>query len=163
MHLENYANDGLRTLVIAYKDIKESEYKSWKVQYDDAQLDLRHKESRLAEINDIIESGLILIGATAIEDKLQTGVCETIKFMKEAGIKTWILTGDKLETAINIGFSCGLFTEEILRIYITARKTLDIKQELIKGLKTIKINDVRFGLVVTGPVSYTHLTLPTKA
>lgn len=51
---------------------------------------------------------MFLLGATAIEDKLQENVGKTIAFMKKAGIKVWVLTGDKIETAINIGYSCEL-------------------------------------------------------
>lgn len=55
-----------------------------------------------------------LIGATAIEDKLQDQVADTIQFMKRAGIKVWVLTGDKIETAINIGFSAGLLDNSMV-------------------------------------------------
>lgn len=55
-----------------------------------------------------IENEFNLIGSTAIEDKLQDEVADTIQFIKDAGIKVWVLTGDKIETAINIGFSCSL-------------------------------------------------------
>jgi len=55
-----------------------------------------------------------LIGSTAIEDKLQDEVADTIKSLKESGIKIWVLTGDKIETAINIGYSCKLLTNEML-------------------------------------------------
>jgi P-type E1-E2 ATPase len=56
-------------------------------------------------VNELIERDLELVGSTAIEDKLQDGVPETIKYIRDAGIKVWVLTGDKVETAINIGFS----------------------------------------------------------
>jgi magnesium-transporting ATPase (P-type) len=61
----------------------------------------------------------LLIGSTAIEDKLQDGVGDTIQFMKDAGIKVWVLTGDKVETAINIGFSCKLLSTDVHRLMIT--------------------------------------------
>jgi len=57
-------------------------------------------------LQDEIEHDCDLAGATAIEDKLQDEVGDTIKYLKQAGIKVWVLTGDKVETAINIGFSC---------------------------------------------------------
>lgn len=63
-------------------------------------------------MSDEIEQNFTLIGSTAIEDKLQDEVEDTIKSLKSAGIKIWVLTGDKIETAINIGFSCGLLTNE---------------------------------------------------
>ena len=55
-----------------------------------------------------VETDLELVGSTAIEDKLQEDVKDTIEGFKETGIKVWVLTGDKVETAINIGYSCGL-------------------------------------------------------
>ncbi len=61
---------------------------------------------------------MIVLGATAIEDKLQTGVPETIVMLKKAGIKVWVLTGDKIETAVNIGYSCKLLTEDTMLIYL---------------------------------------------
>jgi len=59
-----------------------------------------------------------LVGSTAIEDKLQEGVSETIQFMKDAGIKVWVLTGDKVETATNIGYSSGLLDNEMEKFNI---------------------------------------------
>ena len=61
----------------------------------------------------MIEVNLELIGATAIEDKLQDQVADSIQFMKKAGIKVWVLTGDKIETAMNIGVSAGLLDQEM--------------------------------------------------
>lgn len=149
-HLEEYAKEGLRTLVIAYKELKDSEYKLWKIQYEDALLDLEHKDERLAELEDTLENQLILMGATAIEDKLQEGVPDTIDFLKSAGVKVWILTGDKIETAINIGFSCGLLNDEIIRITVQSHKTLDIKNEIRRGLDTLNIENVKFALIIAG-------------
>jgi phospholipid-transporting ATPase len=56
---------------------------------------------------------MFLLGATAIEDKLQEGVPDTIHTLQLAGIKVWVLTGDRQETAINIGMSCRLITESM--------------------------------------------------
>ena len=71
------------------------------------------REEKVAEVDGLIENDLELIGSTAIEDKLQDEVPETIEFMKEAGIKLWVLTGDKIETAINIGYSAKLLDDDI--------------------------------------------------
>ncbi len=65
------------------------------------------------ESSERIERDLLLIGSTAIEDRLQDGVPETIAKLAQAGIKIWVLTGDKVETAINIGRSCNLLTPEM--------------------------------------------------
>jgi len=64
---------------------------------------------------------LDLVGATAIEDKLQDEVGETISYLKEAGIKVWVLTGDKVETAINIGFSCKLLTPQLKQLILDGK------------------------------------------
>ena len=71
------------------------------------------RAGRVAEAAAMVETNLTVLGATAIEDKLQAGVPETIASLARAGIKTWVLTGDKVETAINIGYSCKLLTEEM--------------------------------------------------
>lgn len=85
-------------------------YTSWNEEYQAALVSSVNREDNVSKIAEKIEHELILIGSTAIEDKLQDEVSETIKFLKEAGIKVWVLTGDKIETAINIGISCELLT-----------------------------------------------------
>ena len=70
------------------------------------------KEEHIERCAEELEQNFELIGSTAIEDKLQDDVAETISFIKEAGVKLWVLTGDKVETAINIGFSCQLLDKE---------------------------------------------------
>ena len=149
-HLEKYATEGLRTLIIGYKEIKDSEFKAWKSLYDDAHLDLRLKDQKMAELEDQLENSFILLGATAIEDKLQPNVPNTIEFIKQIGIKLWVLTGDKIETAINISFSCGLLTDEVIRIPIQSHKTNQIKQEMLKALETLTLDSMKFALVISG-------------
>ena len=103
-----------------------------------------------------IERGLLLIGATAIEDKLQDEVGPTIAFMKSAGIKVCVLTGDKIETAINIGFSCNLLNKDLKRLIVDGkdrRSVLDsitkangkVTKRRAKGYKNLKL-----ALVVSG-------------
>jgi P-type E1-E2 ATPase len=74
----------------------------------------------------LIEKDFELIGATAIEDKLQEDVADTISFLKAAGIKVWVLTGDKVETAINIGLSCALIVPDMETFIIDGKSTKDI-------------------------------------
>jgi len=80
---------------------------------------VNNREEEVAKVNDLMEIDLELIGSTAIEDKLQDGVPATIKYMRRAGIKVWVLTGDKIETAINIGYSSGLLDTNMEQILIT--------------------------------------------
>ena len=81
---------------------------------------------------------MILIGSTAIEDRLQDEVADTIQFAKSAGIKVWVLTGDKIETAIMIGLSAGLLDIESKMDMFKTEQVL--KNELLKELKKIHLD-----------------------
>jgi len=109
-HLEMFAREGLRTLCIAQKALDEEEYNIWNQEHDLAAAAIIDREDKLETVSDAIERDLNLIGGTAIEDRLQDGVPDTISLLADAGIKLWVLTGDKVETAINIGFSCNLLS-----------------------------------------------------
>ncbi|QLL34931.1 hypothetical protein HG536_0H03060 [Torulaspora globosa] len=113
LHLEEYATEGLRTLCIAQRELSWAEYSEWNERYDIAAAALSDREQQLDEVADSIERELVLLGGTAIEDRLQDGVPDSIALLGEAGIKLWVLTGDKVETAINIGFSCNLLNNEM--------------------------------------------------
>ena len=108
-HLREFASEGLRTLCLAWRRISAEEYAEWSAVQEEAANSIGGREEALARAAEQIEQGLELIGATAIEDKLQDGVPETIETLAVAGIKIWMLTGDKQETAINIAYSCRLF------------------------------------------------------
>lgn len=112
-HLEMFAREGLRTLCIAQKEISEEEYQEWNKDYDIAANAVAGREEKLEEVSDRIENQLWLLGGTAIEDRLQDGVPDSISLLGKAGIKLWVLTGDKVETAINIGFSCNLLDNDM--------------------------------------------------
>ncbi|KAF7217704.1 phospholipid-transporting ATPase IC [Nothobranchius furzeri] len=111
--LDMFANETLRTLCLCYKDISASEYESWSRKHKDAQLTMVDRDAALDRVYEEIETNLMLIGATAIEDKLQDGVPETIAKLAKADIRIWVLTGDKKETAENIGYSCSLLTDDM--------------------------------------------------
>lgn len=112
-HLEMFAREGLRTLCVAERILTEDEYVDWSRKHDIAAAALTDREEKLEEVASAIEQELMLLGGTAIEDRLQDGVPDTISLLAEAGIKLWVLTGDKVETAINIGFSCNLLTNDM--------------------------------------------------
>uniref|UniRef100_A0A8D0CE00 Phospholipid-transporting ATPase n=1 Tax=Salvator merianae TaxID=96440 RepID=A0A8D0CE00_SALMN len=117
-HLEYFATEGLRTLCIAYADLSENTYKDWLNIYNEASTNLKDRTQKLEECYEIIEKDLLLLGATAIEDRLQAGVPETISTLMKAEIKIWVLTGDKQETALNIGYSCRLVSQSMSLILI---------------------------------------------
>ena len=104
---------GLRTLCIASADIESHVYEEWNKIFYEASTALVNREKKVSDAAELIEKDLILLGATAIEDKLQDDVPESIAKLSQANIKIWILTGDKQETAINIGFSCKLLTRHL--------------------------------------------------
>ncbi|ESK96526.1 phospholipid-translocating atpase [Moniliophthora roreri MCA 2997] len=111
-HLSDFANEGLRTLTLAYKVIPDDEYEAWAERYHDASVAMDDRETKIEVVSEEIEKDLRLLGATAIEDKLQDGVPEAIADLKRAGIKIWVATGDKLETAIAIGRSTNLVSPD---------------------------------------------------
>ncbi|KAI8095529.1 hypothetical protein BDF21DRAFT_406112 [Thamnidium elegans] len=112
-HLEEFASEGLRTLCYAMREIPVQEYQSWSTVYEAASTTLANRSEELDKAAEMIEKDMILLGATAIEDKLQDGVPDTIHTLQQANIKVWVLTGDRQETAINIGYSCKLLTEDM--------------------------------------------------
>lgn len=117
-HLEMFAREGLRTLCIAERILPEAEYLEWRNEHDKAATALQDREEKLEEVASKIEQELSLLGGTAIEDRLQDGVPDTIALLGQAGIKLWVLTGDKVETAINIGFSCNLLNNDMELIHV---------------------------------------------
>ncbi|KAG7509662.1 putative phospholipid-transporting ATPase VD [Solea senegalensis] len=107
-HLDSYAREGLRTLCIAKKVLEEEEYEVWLRRHVLAESSIDHREELLLESAERLETNLTLLGTTGIVDRLQEEVPETIEALQRAGIKVWILTGDKQETAINIAYACKL-------------------------------------------------------
>ncbi|KAH6856207.1 hypothetical protein B0I37DRAFT_402798 [Chaetomium sp. MPI-CAGE-AT-0009] len=106
--IDDFATEGLRTLLFAHRFLSEEEYNSWKKLYRDAETSLVDRQDRIEAAGEVIEQSLDLIGASGIEDQLQSGVAETIDRLRRANIKIWMLTGDKRETAINIAHSARI-------------------------------------------------------
>uniref|UniRef100_A0A4W3IKA7 Phospholipid-transporting ATPase n=1 Tax=Callorhinchus milii TaxID=7868 RepID=A0A4W3IKA7_CALMI len=152
-HLEMFATEGLRTLCFAVADISEREYKNWSAIYQTAATSIQHRILKLEECYELIEKNLQLLGATAIEDRLQDQVPETIETLFKADIKIWIITGDKQETAINIGYSCKLLTKN-MGLMILNEHSLDATREKLSfhcnnlGDALRKEND--FALIIDG-------------
>lgn len=138
-HLEEYASEGLRTLCLAMREIPEPEYQEWWQVFDKAQTTVSgNRAEELDKAAEIIERDFYLLGATAIEDRLQDGVPETIHTLQEAGIKVWVLTGDRQETAINIGMSCKLISEDMTLLIINEENASATKDNIHKKLDAIR-------------------------
>ncbi|KAH6588459.1 hypothetical protein BASA61_005914 [Batrachochytrium salamandrivorans] len=133
-HLAAYANDGLRTLCLSFRVVPEDEYQEWAEKYVAAQANVINREEECGMVAELIERDLTLMGATAIEDKLQDGVPECISTLSKAGIKIWVLTGDKMETAINIGFACNLLKRSMILIVIKSKSVDDTIMQVKEAL-----------------------------
>ncbi|KAI5077468.1 hypothetical protein GOP47_0007292 [Adiantum capillus-veneris] len=166
-HLDEYAKTGLRTLVIAFKDLSEADYYEWESQFSNASTALgNNRVVLLRKVAESLERDLILLGATGVEDKLQDGVPETIAALRAAGMKVWVLTGDKQETAISIGFACNLLTHDMEQIIINAntasacRDAIFRAKEGIQNLKAISVqrcNGKHFESPQSSPLSSTAM------
>ncbi|RVE54299.1 hypothetical protein evm_001126 [Chilo suppressalis] len=139
-HLNKFAGEGLRTLALAWRPLDERGFAEWKHRHQRAALALHDRDEQLDAIYEEIETDLQLMGVTAIEDKLQDGVPETIANLSMAGIKIWVLTGDKQETAINIGYSCQLLTDDMAEVFVIDGVSHDdVDRQLAKCRDSIRV------------------------
>ncbi|KAK3533381.1 hypothetical protein QTP70_019327 [Hemibagrus guttatus] len=146
------ATKGLRTLVVAYRLFSAEEYKEVERRIYEARTALQQREERLSEAFNFIENDLQVLGATGVEDKLQEKVQETIEALRLAGIKVWVLTGDKHETAVSVSLSCGHFhrTMNILEL-VQQKSDHECAEQLRRLARRIKEDHViQHGLVVDG-------------
>ncbi|GAA5813849.1 hypothetical protein MFLAVUS_007336 [Mucor flavus] len=151
--LEEFANEGLRTLCLSYRFISPEEYKPWNKKFQEAASSIHQREERLDAVSEEIEQNMLLMGGTAIEDRLQEGVPETIAELAKSGIKLWVLTGDKTETAINIGFSCNLLTIEMELLVLSASNredTAKLLEDTLERLVAEKDEGKKYALVIDG-------------
>ncbi|KAF9422062.1 hypothetical protein BGZ76_003825, partial [Entomortierella beljakovae] len=141
--IESFSNMGLRTLTLAQRVLDQETYDAWSAKYAEAGKALDDRAKKVDQVAEEIERDLTLIGATAIEDKLQDGVPDSIAALREAGIKVWVLTGDKLETAINIGFASRLL-EKNMQLEIVKMGRNESAESVLKRFKVL-VEDVLSG------------------
>ncbi|XP_020534040.1 phospholipid-transporting ATPase 6 isoform X2 [Jatropha curcas] len=142
-HLNEYGEAGLRTLALAYKKLDEAEYTAWNNEFVKAKTSIgADRDVMLERVADVMERELILVGATAVEDKLQKGVPQCIDKLAQAGLKIWVLTGDKMETAINIGYACSLLRQGMKQICITVTNSDTIAQDSKQAAKDNVLNQI---------------------
>ncbi|KAM5579459.1 putative phospholipid-transporting ATPase 4 [Rosa sericea] len=142
-HLNEYGEAGLRTLALAYKKLEEAEYSAWNNEFQKAKASIgADREVMLERVAEKMEKDLIMVGATAVEDKLQKGVPQCIDNLAQAGLKIWVLTGDKMETAINIGFSCSLLRQGMKQICISTANLDTLGQDGKEAVKDNILNQI---------------------
>ncbi|XP_028932410.1 phospholipid-transporting ATPase VD [Ornithorhynchus anatinus] len=132
-HLDDYARRGLRTLCLAKKVLSDAEYAQWLERHSVAETSIEEREQLLLESAVRLEKGLTLLGATGIEDRLQEGVPETIEALRRAGIRIWMLTGDKQETAMNIAYACRLLERDD-RVFVLSTQSSDACALLLSSI-----------------------------
>ncbi|KAJ7489061.1 phospholipid-transporting ATPase 1 [Mycena latifolia] len=135
--MEAFANNGLRTLCVAWRVLSQDEYARWGRVYDEATNRVEGRDEAIEAACEEVERGLTILGATALEDKLQEGVPEAIETLHRAGIKLWILTGDKLQTAIEIGYSCNLLKADMDLMILSADSQQQARSQIEAGLNKI--------------------------
>lgn len=147
-HMKEYGEAGLRTLALGYSILDEESYLEWQNRWINAKQCIMNSDEQIQTLEMLaeeIEKNIILVGATAIEDKLQVGVPQTIHNLANAGIKIWVLTGDKMETAINIGYACNLLHHNMSKHVIRLEDNSTLHAEALKGGKSV--NEVRASFV----------------
>ncbi|KAG0258279.1 hypothetical protein BG011_003393 [Mortierella polycephala] len=137
--IEAFSNMGLRTLTLAQRVLDQETYDAWTAKYAEAGKALDDRAKKMDQVAEEIEKDLTLLGATAIEDKLQEGVPDSIAALREGGIKVWVLTGDKLETAINIGFASRLL-EKDMKLEIMKMGRNEKPEQILKRFKVLVDN-----------------------
>ena len=126
-HAENLATKGLRTLVLSQKLISQEEFDIWNKEYEEAKASMEDRQKKIAEVVSKLENNMDFLCVTGVEDLLQDDVAKTIDNLRNAGMKVWMLTGDKVETATCISISAGLKAKTHL---IYTIKNDDIKEEV---------------------------------
>lgn len=152
IHVDEFALKGLRTLCIAYRQFTAEEYEDVNRRLFEARTALQRREEKLAGVFQYIEKDLVLLGATAVEDRLQDKVRETIEALRMAGIKVWVLTGDKHETAVSVSLSCGHFHRTMNILELINQKSDSGCAEQLRQLARRITEDhvIQHGLVVDG-------------
>lgn len=156
-HINDFASEGLRTLLYGHRFLDEKEYRGWKKIYNDATTSLVNRQELIEKAGEMIEQQLELGGATAIEDKLQNGVPETIERLRRANIRMWMLTGDKRETAINIGHSCRLI-KDYSSVSVLDAEAGDVEQNIAATILDLQRGSVAHSVVVIDGQTLAYIT-----
>jgi phospholipid-translocating ATPase len=129
---DNFSRDGLRTLVLCQKELGAEEFGSWMAGYREAATRLAGRQEAILEAMEALETDMDLLGITAVEDKLQDEVANTLEALRMAGLRIWMLTGDKVETAKCIAISAGLKAQNQSIFEIKGTDDLLLREKLLE-------------------------------
>ncbi|KAL7719530.1 Phospholipid-transporting ATPase [Entamoeba marina] len=146
--INEFSSEGLRTLFVAKRQFDNNFIDNWLQQYDEASQLINEREQQIEKLYKELEVDLKLLGATAIEDQLQEGVPETVQALREAGMKVWVITGDKMETAISVGFSCKLFTTDHELIKFNCQTETEFDEKLKTAIEYCKTVKQPLGIII---------------
>eukprot|EP01080_Neovahlkampfia_damariscottae_P006577 gene6577-10740_t len=157
-HLNDFGVEGLRNLMIGMKEIKENFEENHKILHDARQeIEPNRKEELLAIAYANFEKDIKLLGVSALEDKIQDGTTDCLNSFKEAGIKIWMLTGDKLDTAENISEACSLLHDDIKRFRFTDQNANSIEKisQILNEMKQYEKD--QFSILMEGKIALATL------
>ena len=137
-HLIKFAKHGLRTLMVAYRELTEEEYNIFDYAYKLSLNNPEEKDKLLKDAYALVEKNYYLLGATAIEDKLQDNISDVLFSFIEAGIKIWVLTGDKMDTAKSIAYSCKLLDHSFIIFQFDSFNVDDTEEAYLKIRENLK-------------------------
>ena len=151
-HIDEFALTGLRTLAVAMKEMTEQQLSRFERSLQEASLGLEGREEKVRAVYDSVETGLVLLGATAIEDRLQEGVPETLSSLTRAGISVWVLTGDKKETAVNVSLASGHLQPDMTLLDISGVSSSSLMRAKLRshGQQLDQFLTERCGLILDG-------------
>ncbi|PAA62254.1 hypothetical protein BOX15_Mlig029437g1 [Macrostomum lignano] len=145
----NLAREGLRTLLVARRVLRPDFYEDWNRKYEQARLAMENRSERVQQVQQLLDNGLELLCVTGVEDRLQTGVRPTLETLRNAGVRVWMLTGDKLETACCIAKSSRL-VDKSSGLYVfepASGRSADLDKEIRIMARRVEAGQ---GVVITG-------------
>lgn len=133
----NMAREGLRTLVVGRRKLTQDNWLVFERAYKAARVQVEDRNQAMARaIEEHLENNLELLGLTGVEDKLQEDVKMTLELLRNAGIKVWMLTGDKIETATCIAISSKLVARNQYVHQVAKLRTPDAVRNMLEFVRS---------------------------
>ncbi|EFA85112.1 P-type ATPase [Heterostelium album PN500] len=166
-HISQFASNGLRTLCMSVVVLDAEAYLTWNRKFEEASVSLVKRAEMMDQAADLIEKNMTLLGATGIEDRLQDYVPETVQSLREAGVKIWVLTGDKQETAISIATASSVIHNGMEIVILNENTKEDLLKRLLSLVsqkRIVSFNDSRrWGPQLFGKLASTLKLDPSDA